>query len=270
MKAPVFDMMTLRQAALDSMADLPGSAVADQPFADIRVDLNDHLPHGVAVTAGSAVTDSLVRAVVARTVREGQPPAPGAALVTGLACHFTLEQARSFHEELFVAVWDQVRVSADQAGPADLYRIKVNITSDGAIPVEMYGSQWSFKQLHMDRDALLFSHLYGPATGFAGGELLLVDARTFLHRHGLRFADAFEWSVEPTAGSKPMLRAGRSHAALAECGINLGALGPDEVLFVNNFPTAGILHGVTPVEVTDRGDFVREFHRCSVKDLSNC
>ena len=149
--------------------------------------------------------------------------------------------------------------------PAPGYRMKSGVTADGRIPLEHYGSRWSFKRLHMDRDALLFSHCYGPVRGFSGGALLLADARTYLSRHGLRFRDLFEWSEEPTAGSKPVLRAECEADVMAECGIDLGQPGPDELLFVNNLPGAGILHGVTPVSPYDMENFLREYHRCSVR-----
>jgi hypothetical protein len=119
----------------------------------------------------------------------------------------------------------------------------------------------------VDREVLLFSHLYGPLAGFTGGSVQLVDVRAYMRRNALRFADVFEWSDEPSPGSKPVLRAEHCACALATCGVDLGVIGPDEVLFVNNAPGAGILHGVTPVVVSDGARFVREFHRCSVKAL---
>jgi hypothetical protein len=113
---------------------------------------------------------------------------------------------------------------------------------------------------------LLFSHLYGPVGGFDGGAVLLVDARAYMRRHALAFTDLFEWSDEPTPGSKPVLRPEHHHAAVAEYGIDLDVIDIDTILFVNNAPAAGILHGTTPVVITDEASYVRQFHRCSVKD----
>jgi hypothetical protein len=257
MKQTKTDMMALRRAAIDAMADRippPG-----EPFEGLRLDVADHagdLRHGVP--------DGLVAAVAARLVRDGATAGPGAVVVGGLSRRLDPVAARDFHERLFGRVWDAVR-AGDR--PASGYRIKVNVTSDGAIPLELYGSRWSFKQLHMDRDALLFSHLYGPVTGFTGGSLVLADIRAYLARHRARFDDLFEWSDEATPGSKPVLRAEHENAVLAEVGLEVGPLGPDEIVFINNFPDSGVLHGVTPVAVTDRDAFVREYHRCSVKEV---
>lgn len=260
------DMMTARRTALDAMADLPEPAAARRPFAGVRVRLADHLPP----RGTGAIPPGLVTAVADRLVRDDGTHGPGAAVLTGLSRSFDLPAARAFHEALFGRVWDEVNRRSGPESPGDHYRIKVNVTSDGAIPLELYGSRWSFKQLHMDRDALLFSHLYGPAAGFGGGTLRLVDIRTYMRRHALRFDDLFAWSQEPTPGSKPVLRAEHEEQALAECGIDLGRPGPDEIVYVNNFPGAGVLHGFTPVVPEDRHGFVREFHRCSVKGVPSC
>ncbi len=255
------DMMAERRSALDRMAELPGPAGSLRPFAGIRVELHDHLP----ADRTAAVTRDLVLAVSDRLVRDDA--GVGAVVVTGLSRTLDVERARAFNETLFREVWEDFRVRSGHGGAADGYRIKTTVTSDGAIPPELYGSRWSFKALHMDRDALLFSHVYGPAAGFTGGAVHLVDVRAYMRRHTLRFDDLFTWSDEPTEGSKPVLREGHHEAALGECGVDLGALGPDAVLFVNNLPSSGILHGVTPVAVTDQKNFIREFHRCSVRGL---
>lgn len=266
MTSAAADMMTQRRSALDGMADLPESLVAAQPLADMRIDVGEYFSAG----GGTEIPDRLVLAVSDVLLRDGDHVGAGAAVVSGLSQRFDIEGARAFHEVLFRRVWEDVRARSSRTGSAVHYRIKTNVTADGAIPLELYGSNWSFKQLHMDRDALLFSHLYGPVAGFTGGSLLLVDVRTYLQRHSLRFKEVFEWSDEPTAGSKPVLRLDHQDAAVAECGIDLGVIGPDEILFVNNFPEAGILHGVAPVVVADRTTYVREFHRCSVKDVRLC
>lgn len=263
--SPVTEMMRLRQAALDDVSSAP---VSDRPpFSGIRLDVNDYVLLGGQV---GAVPESLALAVADRLVRQGEPAGSGAAIVSGLTRFFTLEQARDFHEALFRAVWAAFSQRAYSSAEACSFRFKTGIIADGAIPLKLYGSSWSFKSLHIDRDALLFSHLYGPVGGFSGGELLLADIARYMRLRSLRFSDVFEWSQEPTEGSKPVLRSPHTEAALAQCGVNIGSIGPDEILFVNNLPDAGILHGATPVVVTDRSAFRREYHRCSVKDLRLC
>jgi hypothetical protein len=261
----VTEMMSLRQAGLD---DRSSGAVPDwPPFSGIRVDAGRYLS---AAAGPGNVPEDMARAVAGRLLRHGEPPGPGAVTVCGLMRFFTLEEARSFHEALFGAVWSAFSLSAGLTADPDSIRFKTGVIADGAIPEELYGSSWSFKSLHIDRDALLFSHLYGPVDGFAGGELLLVDAVRYMRLHSLGFRDVFEWSQEPSAGSKPVLRPSHAEPALAECGVNIGSIGPDEILFVNNLPAAGILHGATPVTVTDPVAFRRDYHRCSVKSLRPC
>jgi hypothetical protein len=257
------DMMVVRRAALDEMADLRSPVTEQRPFTDIRVDLGQHYGE-------DGLKASLVDAVADRLVRDDGTYGPGVAVVAGVSRYFELPVARLFHEVLFSRVWEQVRGRCGAESPGDHFRAKVTVTSDGAIPLELYGSEWSFKQMHMDRDALLFSHLYGPVTGFTGGALLLADVRCYMHRHGLRFDDLFEWSQEATPGRKPVLRAEYEDEVMAECGLEIGGVGPDEIIFINNFPSAGVLHGVTPVAVTDRASFTRTFHRCSVKGAPGC
>ncbi|MFC0436896.1 hypothetical protein [Kutzneria buriramensis] len=251
------DMMVLRREGLDRCAVAP--LAVDGPFADMTVRLApDDVP--------GRELPRLAAAVARRLSRPDHRVGPGAVLVTGLAAHFRPAAAREFHEDLFRAVWTEFR--AGIPGGDREFRIKTGTVADGAIPEELYGSRWSFKDLHVDREVLLFSHLYGPVAGFAGGELLLVDVRPYLRGRGLGFADAFTWSSESTEGSKPVLRPEHCRSAVAECGVDVGPLGPDAIVFVNNMPDAGILHGVRPVEVTDAAAFRREYHRCSVKEVS--
>jgi hypothetical protein len=264
-------MMKLRQAGLEEIASAP--TTVGPPFRDLRVEAADHLtPGGPGVPGGpaGAVPQSLASAVADRLARNGGPGSPGAAVVSGLARFFPIEQAREFHEALFNGVWPLFARRAGHSGESANFRIKTGIIADGMIPRELYGSEWSFKSLHIDRDALLFSHLYGPVSGCEGGAVLLVDVARYMSARSLRFSDVFEWSQEPTEGSKPVLRAEHGAAAMAECGVSLGPIGPDEILFVNNLPDAGVLHGATPVAVTDPASFRREYHRCSVKDLRLC
>jgi hypothetical protein len=261
------DMMAIRQAALDALGGAGASGHA--PFLDIEVDLRHH---AVPRDPAAGVAAELADAVANRLHRGSAHTGPGAAVIVGLTDTFgdDLVRARAFHESLFRAVWEVFRGLAGQTGSATDYRVKTGTIADGEIPLELYGSSWSFKQLHIDREVLLFSHLYGPVSGFSGGVLQLVDIVPFMVRRSLRFADVFEWSDEPTTGSKPVLREAYRSTAFGECGIDIGPLGPDLIVFVNNMPDAGVLHGVTPVVVTDPERFRREYHRCSVKDLRLC
>ncbi|MDI5961183.1 hypothetical protein [Streptantibioticus silvisoli] len=256
-------MMDVRRTAIDAMRYAVPPKAWSGP-GDLEIDAGPYLGD-----ADAPIPQTLVAGTVRLLLRDGEQPGPGAAVVTGLPRTASPQGVRDLHERLFGAVWEAFRDASRELDAAAVYRVKTGTTSDGAIPVELYGSAWSFKALHIDRDALLFSHLYGPLAGFTGGGMLLVDARAYLARHGLGFDDAFEWSQEPTEGSKPMLREQRHAEARAGFGVNLGPIGPDRAVFVNNLPAAGILHGVTPVVPTGTEPLVRVFHRCSVKRIED-
>lgn len=256
-------MMSLRRAGLSGLADV--RPPAGRPLTGIRIHVADLLAPG---EQPDAALPRLAGEIAGRLLRTGARPGPGAAVLAGLSRHFDVARSREFHERLFGAVWAAFRDRASGPRSGAAFRVKSGTITDGAIPLELYGSRWSFKDLHIDREVLLFSHLYGPVSGFTGGDLLLVDIWPYLNQRALRFDDAFEWSGEPTEGSKPVLRAEHCEAALAECGVTVGAPGPDEIVFVNNLPDAGVLHGATAVSVTDPGSFRREYHRCTVKDVT--
>ncbi|MGH3855278.1 MAG: hypothetical protein ACRDR6_17645 [Pseudonocardiaceae bacterium] len=209
----------------------------------------------------------LVDAVTRRLLRDldDATDGPGYTVLSGLSGSFVdVDEARLFHRHLFDQVWSLFR-KQPKLIPDGPFRTASRTVADGRIPIDQYGSAWSFKELHADRDALLFSHLYGPAQGFDGGELLIADARRFLAGRSLAFDEVFSWSQEPTAGSKPVLRRRYHEAVMTECGAVFKLGCTDIVVLVNNLPEAGVLHGARPVRVTDPDRFVREYHRCSAR-----
>lgn len=249
------DMMLRRRQAIDAFALLPPAFAATGRFTDIEVPAAGALAAGELLPVVSAACDRLMR---------DTPGRPGAALVTGLraACGDDIAALRAAHSRLFTVVWDEFRCRSALAGD---YACKAKVLSDGRIPEADYGSRWSFKALHTDRSAVLFSHLYGPGAGFSGGEVLLVDARAFLAARGFGFDTAFEWSGEE-GESKPVLRDVFARDAVEGWGRNLGQLTSDSILFINNQPDAGVLHGAMPVHVPAENAFIRQYHRCSVSE----
>jgi hypothetical protein len=253
-------MMSRRREAIDGFASLPATLLEPVGFAGIEL----HAAEAILRDDRSAVA----RAVCDRLVRD-RPGTPGAVLVSGLGRRFgsDLVGARAFHVLLFQTVWEEFRRRSPERGDGRSYECKSRVLSDGRIPEADFGSRWSFKKLHTDRSAELFSHMYGPNSGFSGGNVLVVDARAFVGARGLSFDAAFEWSDE-VGGSKPVLRERYADEAVESCGRNLGQLTEDSILFINNQPSAGILHGATGVVVRPEADFVRQYHRCSVSERS--
>lgn len=186
---------------------------------------------------------------------------PGFALVTNVYVSETVAETRAWHHRLFEGVWAVLEALGMRAATGTCYS---STARDGSVEQSRYGSRWTYKRPHMDRNALIFSHLYGPVAGFEGGEVLILDARRYLNLERVSFREAFEWSSEPTGGSKPVLRETHLQRAIGEYGVNLGHLNQHQILFVNNTPESGILHGATPLRVTESALFVREIHRCAI------
>ena len=191
--------------------------------------------------------------------------APRYCVLSGLSKFETLEQRRFVHSQLFQEVWQQTRIRHFSETSAEDYKTKTEVIADGQLSERSFGSRWSFKRLHADREALLFSHLYGPCEGFDGGDLVLVDALQFLAQTKMDFDTAFEWSTEVSEGSKPVLRPEWTDLAIETTGVVVQQPSEDVIVFVNNMPEAGILHGVSETAVRDRAAFIRQYHRWSAK-----
>jgi hypothetical protein len=188
----------------------------------------------------------------------------GYCLVNGLAALMTVESARRFSSELCHAVWARYRARCTRIAAGRAFRHIETLTDDGRIPEQLYGSRWTFKPPHADRNGVLFAHVYGPHTGFSGGEILLVDALAFARDRGIGFDETMTWS-DGSGPQKPVLRAEHFRAALDGYGRRFGQLSPDAILFVNNGPE-GLLHGATDLLIRDENQFSRPLHRVVVRE----
>jgi hypothetical protein len=254
---PGAEMMAARREALDSAREhARPTEAADN--ATIRV---SNYPSPVGAQIVEDIADRLDRTHFGRT-------RPGYAVISGLRTGRTLGEVRALNERLFEAVWSTYFARSDVLPKDRDFRTATTLTTDGSIPLDLFGSAWSYKTPHADRNAILFSHVYGPAKGFEGGDILIVDALSYLADNDLDFDDAFTWSNEP-GEQKVVLREEHVDRAVRDHGRNLGRLTSDCVLFVNNEPASGILHGASPVRVTDQGRFVREIHRCTAREAAD-
>jgi len=248
-------MMAARKHALDHAAERPDGvhdpldrswSVAIPPTASSKPDL---------------LVAELATTVARSLLRHPRGAGAGFALVRGLRGVGDLQRIRGFTKTLFDATWT-IYSEKDGSFPPDRpFATEAKVTEDGAIPLHLFGTAWTFKELHSDRDAILFAHVLGPATGYVGGDILIVDALSLLRGTGLTFNEAFQWSDEP-GSQKPVLRAHLYDVATRCYGWNLGRLSADSALFVNNTPSAGILHGATPLTIADDRKFQRVIFRC--------
>lgn len=248
-------MMAARKAAFEGRA-------RPEPFDRARFAAQDVPVRADDCTGPGRAT--LIETIVDCLATYPDGAGAGYCLVNGLAALMPVETARDFSTALFAGVWDRYRARSDRiSDERDFYHIET-LTRDGAIPTELFGSRWSFKPPHADRNGVLFAHVYGPNVGFGGGDVLLIDALAYTKDLGLAFDDAMTWSDDPET-QKPVLRPEHVESALASYGRRFGQLTPDSILFVNNGPE-GLLHGATDLAVTDEGDFTRFLHRIVVRE----
>lgn len=252
---PGMTMMAARKAAFDRRARLG-------PFDHSRfVAQNVHITAEDRCGPGRA---ALVEKIVNCLATHPDGVGTGYCLVVGLAALMPVEAARKFSSALFADVWARFRWHSNRiANSRDFFYIET-LTRDGAIPTELFGSRWSFKPPHADRNGVLFAHVYGPCTGFGGGDVLLIDALAYTKDLGLTFDDVMTWS-DDSGTQKPVLRPEHVEPALSSHGRRFGQLGPDSILLVNNGPE-GLLHGATDLEIADGQHFVRSIHRVVVRE----
>lgn len=189
------------------------------------------------------------------------PQGAGAGVVVARLLGATLEQCYAIQSEVFDRWLQSDGWLARQYG--DVVCSDVTI-KDGQVDEAAFGSNWSYKSMHIDADSLVFSHVYGPVIGFDGGEMYFADALAYMRDNNVSFDEMFDWSIEVTPGSKPVVRAEHSEALMGQYGENCGVVGSDCMIFIDNCSNAGVVHGVSPLRnIDDR--FNRAYRRLSVK-----
>ncbi len=185
----------------------------------------------------------------------------GAVLLRDLRWPVEATDRHEQHGRLFDRIWQMHRRNSSLQ---PLGKISDKLIDDGKIPVELYGSPWTFKSLHADSRAYLFSHLFGPLAGYSGGNIILVDMRAYLSNIRLTFDEIFEWGAERNPGAKPTVRSHHAAVAVEDFGVDLGPLKDGDVLIINNSPEAAIFHAATPLKIEEPALFDRRYHRCRV------
>lgn len=220
----------------------------------------------IRVTSGDCRDrpDTLIDSIVDRLATPLDGTGAGYCLIEGLATLMTVESARRFSFELFNVVWARYRARCMRIADGRAFHQIETLTDDGRVSEELYGSRWTFKPPHADRNGVLFAHVYGPNAGFSGGEVLLVDALAFARDRGIGFEETITWS-DGSGPRKPVLRAEHVQHALDGYGRRFGQLSPDAILFVNNGPE-GLLHGATDLHIVDEHRFSRPLHRVVVRE----
>lgn len=187
-------------------------------------------------------------------------------LIEGASQGRTVEQVRHLSWELFNAVWKRFRSRSRRFAPDREFYCAQTLTEDGSIPVNLFGSRWSFKPPHADRNGVLFAHVYGPTVGYEGGDVFVLDALAYALEAGLKFREAITWSDEPSE-QKPVLRPEHVSTAVDLYGRRFGRMNHDQILLINNSPE-GLFHGATEVAVIEPTTYSRVLHRCVVRERS--
>jgi len=211
-----------------------------------------------------AAREALVDLVVDHLATYPDGDGIGYFLVEGASFGRSVEQVREFSRELFGAVWERFRSRCRRIAPEREFFCAETVTEDGNIPIGLFGSHWSFKPPHADRNGVIFSHVYGPTVGFEGGDVFLIDAIAYFQTSGLHFDEALTWSDEPLE-QKAVLRSEHFEAAVHGYGRRFGKMNHDRILFVNNTPE-GLFHGATEIHAADPSNFSRVLHRCVVRE----
>jgi len=253
--APGAEMMAARAAAFDP-------AIGPRGF-DRELFQSLALPVAANDLRGGR-RSSLVDRIVGHLARGPEGSGTGYCLLRGFRSFSSVQETRATSAALLRDVWGCFRSRSPRIPASRDFFTTETLTHDGAIPPELFGSRWSFKVPHADRNGVLFAHVYGPTAGFEGGAILVVDALAYAASLGLGFEDVCGWSAD-VGDKKPVLRPEHVRPALAGFGRSLGVLGTDEVLFINNSPE-GVLHGASELLVRSETSFVRVLHRCVVRE----
>lgn len=251
---PVRAMMEARKAAFRSSVKRPFN---HELFATQTYQLRQGDDSG-------ADRASLIDAAVDHLAIHPDGSGIGYFLIEGASQGRTVEQVRRFSFDLFCEVWERFRLRSHRFAPERNFFCAQTLTEDGKIPEDMYGSRWSFKSPHADRNGILFAHVYGPTVGYEGGDVFLLDAIAYVRDSGFDFEDALTWSDEPVE-QKPVLRKEHVSKAIDRYGRRLGRMDHDKILLVNNTPE-GLFHGATEVMVKDGAGFSRVLHRSVVRE----
>ena len=185
-------------------------------------------------------------------------------LVEGVSRGRTIDDVRNLSFELLGAIWERFRSRSRRFTRGREFFCSQALTEDGKIPIGLYGSRWSFKPPHADRNGILCAHVYGPTAGYEGGDVFLLDAIAYVKNSGLRFEEALTWSDEPTE-QKPVLRPEHVEAAMRGYGRRFGRMDHDKILFFKNTPE-GLFHGATELHVCRAEEFLRMLHRSVVRE----
>lgn len=242
------ELMRQRKAAIDWASTAVAPVICGLHEARTRISVTH-----------PRVTSELVSHLLELLERRKGSGGPGIALISGSPG--PLAATRQFSLDIMAALRAGMPVSGEFA--AHNTHVAETVTVDGSIPLEQFGTAWTFKPPHMDREAIYFSHVYGPARGFGGGEVILIDALAYVSSAGLSFDQVFDWSDEPVS-QKPVMKPAHVLDATRDFGISLGALPDNEILIVNNTPDGGILHGATELLDIQPG-FTREIHRVAIR-----
>lgn len=251
---PDEEMMAARVAAFAS------------PPRPIQFDLEAFLRQDVRPTRAECdgLPTPFIDDIVSRLATPPDGAGAGYCLVTGLSEWMSVESVRSFSALLFDAVWTRYRARCARINSARDFYFVETLTNDGEVDADAYGSAWTFKPPHSDRNGLVFAHVYGPHCGFTGGDVLVVDALAFALGHGMDFSGTMKWS-DDAGPQKPVLQPDHVASAVARYGRTFGPLSPDAILLVNNGPE-GLLHGATELVIANWTEFSRPIHRIVVRE----
>jgi hypothetical protein len=144
------------------------------------------------VCAGDAIRPrgELVRTVAGHLDRRAQGAA-GYFVIDGMSDQLVDQAAAdTFQAQLMYDVWAEL--GARGWGECSMQtRLNMFLADDGRLPEGLVGRTATFKTLHLDPHSIIFAHRYEPPENVLGGDVLLVDARSYLRDNELASTDVF-------------------------------------------------------------------------------
>jgi hypothetical protein len=227
-------------------------------------------PSAFADESSGAPSTDLVHAV-ADLLQQGPPSfGPGFALIRDLHRWTDAERRNSFQIALTNLVWLEFVRRGWNDVETERTRLNFFQASDGDLPVDLVGSTVTFKRMHFDPHSIFFAHYYEPPVNLSGGELRLVDVRSYLAATALELEEVCVALEDRGNEGRLVVLDEHREAMLERHAVTLAPPGPEQsvLLLVRNDPVLGVAHEISPI-ASKRPDqpFRRRFVRTSIAPI---
>lgn len=227
-------------------------------------------PSAFADESNGAPSMALVRAIADR-LQQGPPSfGPGFALIRDLHRWTNDKRRNSFQIALTNLVWSEFVRRGWNDIEMEGSRLNFFEASDGELPVDLVGSSVTFKRMHFDPHSLFFAHYYEPPENLSGGELRLVDVRSYLAATALELEDVCVALEDRGNEGRLVVLDDHREAMLERHAVTVVPPRPEQslLLLVRNDPVLGVAHEISPIAAERPNEpFRRRFVRTSIAPI---